>query len=193
MAPIRVWAGRRGGRVIVSAVSTEPAKDTATVLASGVSVEALPHGVTVRRTTTHVDERGTVCELFDPRWQWHPDPLVFAYMFTLRPGKAKGWGLHKLHDDRYVLMSGELLLVLYDVRPDSPTRGLVSKIVLSTYDRRLINIPAGVWHANWNIGREDVVVVNFPTRPYDHENPDKFRLPLDTPEIPFRFDDGPGR
>jgi dTDP-4-dehydrorhamnose 3,5-epimerase len=177
----------------VSAVSTEPTKDTATVLPSGEAVDALPHGVTVRRATTHVDERGTVCELFDPRWHWHPDPLVFAYMFTLRPGKAKGWGLHKLHDDRYFLMHGELLLVLYDVRPDSPTRGLVSKIVLSDYDRRLINIPAGVWHANWNIGREDVVVVNFPTRPYDHENPDKYRLPLDSPEIPFRFDDGPGR
>jgi dTDP-4-dehydrorhamnose 3,5-epimerase len=171
----------------------EPTKDTATVRASGEPIAALPHGVAVRRATTHVDERGTVCELFDPRWHWHPDPLVFAYMFTLRPGKAKGWGLHKLHDDRYFLMSGELLLVLYDVRPASPTRGLVSKIVLSDYDRRLVNIPAGVWHANWNIGSRDVVVVNFPTRPYDHDNPDKDRLPLDTAEIPFRFDDSPGR
>jgi dTDP-4-dehydrorhamnose 3,5-epimerase len=171
----------------------EPTKDTATVRASGEPNAALPHGVTVRRATTHVDERGTVCELLDPRWHWHPDPLVFAYMFTLRPGKAKGWGLHKLHDDRYFLMSGELLLVLYDVRPESPTRGLVSKIVLSDYDRRLVNIPASVWHANWNIGSREVVVVNFPTRPYDHDNPDKYRLPLDTAEIPFRFDDSPGR
>ena len=33
--------------------------------------------------------------------------------------------------------------------------------------------------------------VNMPTRPYEHESPDKLRLPLKTPMIPFDFDDGP--
>ena len=33
-------------------------------------------------------------------------------------------------------------------------------------------------------------VVNFPTRPYLHEKPDKYRLPIDTPLIPFKFPPG---
>jgi dTDP-4-dehydrorhamnose 3,5-epimerase len=92
-----------------------------------------------------------------------------------------------LHDDRYCLLSGELFLVLFDDRVGSVTRGLVAKIFLSEYRRQLINIPSGVWHANQNIGMKDVVVVNFPTAPYNHAQPDKYRLPLDTDKIPYRF------
>ena len=81
---------------------------------------------------------------------------------------------------------------MYDDRTDSPTRGLVSKVILSEYQRRLMNIPAGIWHADRNIGSKDAVVINFPTKPYDHENPDKYRLPLDTDKIPYKFGDPRG-
>jgi dTDP-4-dehydrorhamnose 3,5-epimerase len=171
---------------------SEPARDSATVNAVGEPLASLPHGVTFRRAPTHIDDRGSVCELFDERWPWHPDPLVFVYCFTLRPGKLKGWGMHKLHEDRYFVLFGEMEVVLYDGRPDSPTTGQVSKVVLSEYDRRLMNIPSGVWHASQNLGQTDVVVVSFPTRPYDHAHPDKYRLPLDTDQIPYKFDDKSG-
>jgi len=167
-------------------------KDPPTVTAAGEPLAMVPPGVTFRRAVTHIDARGTVCELFDPRWDWHPDPLVFVYMFTLRPGMVKGWGLHKLHEDRYFVVSGEMEVVMYDVRPDSPTRNTIARVVLSEYDRRLMNIPAGIWHANHNIGTKDALVVNFPTRPYEHADPDKYRLPIDTDQIPFRFDGSHG-
>lgn len=162
-------------------------QDQQTVHADGTPVGALPEGVLVRDLVTHVDERGTVCELFDPRWGAHPDPLVFAYTFTIRPGRAKGWGIHRRHDDRYAFLSGELELVLYDERPDAATCGLEARVQLSAYRRRLLTIPAGVWHAERNLGSTDVVVVNFPTIQYDHASPDKYRLPLDTDELPVRL------
>ena len=91
---------------------------------------------------------------------------------------VKGWGMHKKHEDRYFILAGELEVVLYDERPDSATNGQVSTVGLSEYRRRLMNIPAGVWHANRNIGAKDVIVINCPTMPYDHADPDKYRLPL---------------
>src|SRR5207248_2817106 len=97
------------------------------------NISRLPDGVTVWDVTTHVDERGTVCEMFDSRWNWHPAPLVFAYTFSLRPGMIKGWGMHQFHEDRYFILFGELLLVLYDDRPSSPTNGLVAKVAMSEY------------------------------------------------------------
>src|SRR3954468_24984748 len=106
------------------------------VTPEGQSLQQLPHGVTFRDAVTHTDERGSVCEIFDPRWGWHDDPLVFVYMFTIRPGMAKGWNLHKEHEDRYFIVSGDLEVVMYDDRPESPTRGLVSKVVLSEHRRR---------------------------------------------------------
>ena len=54
-------------------------------------MQQLPQGVTFHDSPTHIDARGSVCELYDPRWGWHKDPLVFSYMFTLRPGMIKGW------------------------------------------------------------------------------------------------------
>jgi dTDP-4-dehydrorhamnose 3,5-epimerase len=162
----------------------QPRKDVQTVTPDGESMAALPEGMQVRDLITHSDERGTVCELFDPRWAVQPDPMVFAYTFTIRPGLAKGWGVHREHHDRYAFLNGELELVLYDAREDSGTSGLVSTVVLSQLRRRLITIPPGVWHAERNIGLDDVVVVNFPTIPYDHAGPDKERLPLDTDELP---------
>lgn len=163
-------------------------RDTQTVTPSGERTDPLPEGMQVRDLVTHVDDRGTVCELYDPRWGFHSDPMVFAYMFTIRPGMAKGWGIHREHEDRYAFLSGELELVFYDERPDVSTSGQESRLVLSGYRRLLLSIPAGVWHAERNIGSEDVVVVNFPTIPYDHTNPDKYRLPLDTDELPVDLD-----
>lgn len=161
--------------------------DAQTVDASGRSTRALVHGVKIRDLALHTDERGTVCEMFDPRWEWHPDPLVFVYHFTIRPGWAKGWAMHQCHEDRYCLLQGEMKLVLYDARPDSPTHGLVSEIYLSEQRRQMVNVPAGVWHADENIGNKDLLVVNFPTIQYDHAAPDKIRLPLGTDLIPYRF------
>ncbi|HEX8495471.1 MAG TPA: dTDP-4-dehydrorhamnose 3,5-epimerase family protein [Pyrinomonadaceae bacterium] len=169
-----------------------PVQDQQTVTPQGEQTQVLPAGVSFHDVVTHVDDRGTICELFDPRWGWHPDPLVFAYSFTIRPGMIKGWGVHKEHEDRYFILQGEMEVVLYDERADSPTYGLVAKIVMSEYRRRLMNIPAGVWHADRNLGSKDVVVVNFPTIQYDHTKPDKCRLPLDTDHIPHKFDNPRG-
>src|SRR5688572_21796367 len=166
----------------------QPVRDRQTVTATGESLQEVPVGVVFKDVTTHVDERGTVVELFDPRWEWHPDPLVFVYSFTVRPGMVKGWGMHKRHDDRYFILQGEMEVVLYDDRPDSPTRGLLSKIYMSEYKRQLMSIPSGVWHADHNIGTRDCVVVNFPTIQYDHTNPDKYRLPIDNDLIPHKFE-----
>lgn len=163
------------------------ARDVQTVTSDGRRLEALPAGMVVRDLVTHSDDRGTVCELYDPRWGVNPDALVFAYQFTIRPGQAKGWGIHREHEDRYAFLDGELELVFYDAREDSATAGQESRLVLSELHRKLITIPRGVWHAERNIGARDVRVVNFPTIMYDHSNPDKYRLPLDTDELPVRL------
>jgi dTDP-4-dehydrorhamnose 3,5-epimerase len=160
-----------------------------TVTPEGEPLAPLPEGVTFHEVTTHVDDRGTVCELYDERWDWHPDPLVFAYTFTIRPGKVKGWGMHKRHEDRYLLLHGEMEVVFYDERDDSSTSGLVASVVLSHHDRRLMNIPVGVWHATKNLGDTDLLCLNFPTIPYEHTDPDKYRLPLDTDQIPYTWSD----
>src|SRR5687767_8849798 len=99
---------------ILAATMAVARKDRQMATPSGQPVRRLTHGVQIRPLPTIADQRGSVCELFDPRWAWHPDPLVFAYTFTIRPGVVKGWNLHEKHEDRYAILSGEMELVLYD-------------------------------------------------------------------------------
>jgi dTDP-4-dehydrorhamnose 3,5-epimerase len=167
-----------------------PRRDVQTVDAAGRRLDRLPEGMVVRDLVTHTDERGTVCELYDPRWGVDPSDLVFAYMFTIRPGMSKGWGLHREHEDRYAFIDGELELAFFDSREDSSTSGEQSRLFLSGIDRKLLVIPRSVWHAERNVGQVDVRVVNFPTIAYDHTNPDKYRLELDSDELPVTL--GPG-
>lgn len=162
-------------------------RDRQMVTPEGAPLARLTEGVRVRELPTHADARGSVQELYDTRWDLHPDPLVFAYAFTLRPGFVKGWNLHKEHEDRYAVLQGEMELVLFDPRANSSTCGEVCRIVLSEHHRRIVTIPTEVWHADYNFGDKDVLVVNFPTKPYDHANPDKYRLPIDTELIPYSF------
>jgi dTDP-4-dehydrorhamnose 3,5-epimerase len=51
--------------------------------------------------------------------------------------------------------------------------------------RGLLLIPPGVWHGDQNYGERDAVMVNFPTRPFDRDDPDKARIDPHSGEIPF--------
>jgi dTDP-4-dehydrorhamnose 3,5-epimerase len=165
-------------------------RDRPTVTNAGQPMRRLTDGVRMRPLPSHFDARGSVTELFDPRWDFHPDPFVFSYFFTIRPGVVKGWNLHERHEDRYALVKGELELVLYDPREGSPAFQEICVIRISEANRCLVTVPRNVWHADYNVGSEDLIVVNYPTMAYDHAAPDKLRLPIDTPLIPYRFPAG---
>ncbi|HEY4346150.1 MAG TPA: hypothetical protein VGM80_01070 [Gaiellaceae bacterium] len=167
-------------------------QDVQTVSADGEPIGELIDGVVIRHQVTQVDERGTLCEILDPRWDVTESPIVYVYQFTIRPGKAKGWHVHRLHDDRIFISRGELKVVLYDDRDESPTKGMINEICRSELRRSLMVIPRGVFHAHVNIGTADAHLISMPTRGYDHASPDVFRLPLDTDAIPYRFVDLPG-
>ena len=142
-------------------------------------------GVQAVRLEPHVDHRGSLFEIvnFDhPFWQ---EPVVHAYGITIRPGRIKGWGMHKLQTDRYAIVNGSVRVVLFDGRSESPTQGLIDVRQLTGEAPSLLAIPPGVWHADQNWGDDDALIVNFPTRPYDPSSPDKYRLDPHSGEIPF--------
>ena len=167
-------------------------RDRQTVLSDGQPILELIEGVTFREVPTHSDARDSLVEIYDTRWNWHAAPVVFAHCFTIRPGFVKGWGLHQTHEDRYFILFGDMELVLFDPRPNSSTYGKVSKVLMSESNRRLVNIPTHVWHAEHNVGTKDVVVIDLPTEPYNHAAPDKHRLPINTPLIPHSFGNAQG-
>jgi dTDP-4-dehydrorhamnose 3,5-epimerase len=170
----------------------EPRQDRPTVNAAGERLDPLIEGVVIRRLVPHGDKRGELVELYRDEWHIHSAPLVYSYMVTLHPGTVRGWSMHKLQEDRIVVVSGFLRWVLYDNRPESPTYQKLNVFTFSERDRTLFTIPRYVIHACQNIGKVEGLFINYPTRPYDHANPDKYRIAHDSGLIPFRFDDAPG-
>lgn len=159
-------------------------KDVQTVTPDGRPIARTIDGVKVRTTPHHVDHRGTVFEIFESVGDYWDEPVVYAYQFSVRPRQMKGWGLHERKTDRYTIISGEVLLFLYDARPESPTHGVSMKLVLSDRGVRQVTMPPFVWHLSVNVGAVDAHLINFPTEVYHHENPDRRLLPWNSPEIP---------
>jgi dTDP-4-dehydrorhamnose 3,5-epimerase len=163
-------------------------RDPQTATAGGEFTATAIEGVVMRPATTLPDPRGEVVELLTEAWtDVGGDRMVHAYAVTLEPGFVKGWVCHKHQSDRTVSLLGRLRWVLYDGRADSATCGLVQQLTFTERNRHLLLVPPGVWHAAENVGTVEAMFVNLPTHPYRHEDPDKYRLPLDTPEIPFTF------
>lgn len=165
-------------------------KDKQTVSPHGQRLDPRIDGVIIDYRELQEDERGELQEIYNPAWGLHPDPLVYAYLVAIRPRQVKGWVVHRLQDDRLFFVSGLIRVALFDDRPESPTCGMLNVFVMSKHKRGMVIIPKGVFHALKNIGTSDGYFINLPTRPYDHADPDKYRLPLKNDLIPFAFEDG---
>ena len=161
-----------------------PIKDQQTVTTKGEVITPLIEGVKIFPLVTHPDARGSLTQL-PP--QLFAQPIVDAHQVSIRPGKIKGWIMHLIQEDRLFFWQGDLRVVLYDQREDSSTWGMMNDLCFGESRPALCFIPPGVFHAVQNLGATGAAHMSFPTVAYDHANPDKYRLPLDTELIPFDF------
>ena len=161
------------------------ARDQQTVTPAGDSTQRTIAGVVSRSPKVHVDHRGRLFEFFSGPDDFWAEPVVFGHIFSVRPHCMKGWGLHFHKDDRYTLVSGEVLVVLWDARLDSSTHGLIQRVYLAPESTRQVLIPAGVWHASINLGAQEAYIIDMPTQPYHHAAPDKVRLSSTSPKAPM--------
>ena len=118
------------------------------------------------------------------------DDDIFAgfgqvYLTTTLPGVVKAWHLHKLQTDNVVCVAGMIRLGLFDERDDSPTKGLVNEFFLGVHRPLLVQIPPLVYHGWKCVSVEEALIINTVTRPYDHTQPDEYRLDAHKSHIPF--------
>jgi dTDP-4-dehydrorhamnose 3,5-epimerase len=142
-------------------------------------------GVMVRRIPGHHDSRGALFPFLDGADPFWREPIAYGYLYTVAPGRIKGWGMHRRQADRYFVAAGDLRVVLYDDREGSPDRGNFCEFYFTVNHHGLIYIPPGVWHATQNFGRTLARVVNLPTARYDPASPDKYRIDPHSGQIPF--------
>jgi len=130
------------------------------------------------------DERGFLYEMLradDPFYQQFGQ----CYLTAVYPGVVKGWHWHKLQTDHFVCVKGMAKVVLYDRREESPTFGEVNEFFMGERNPILLVIPRGVLHGMKGVGTETAMIINLPTHPYDHDEPDEFRVDPHDNDVPY--------
>lgn len=150
------------------------------------------HDVEVRDLQQNIDERGSLTEIWRSDWDFYGEEPEMSYFSVSYPGVVRAWHRHTRGQiDHFVCPQGRIKVGIYDDRDDSPTKGELDTFVIGEHDQKAIRIPGDCWHGFKVVGDEQAMLINFPTKLYDYEDPDEERLPHDTDEIPLNWDAEP--
>jgi dTDP-4-dehydrorhamnose 3,5-epimerase len=149
------------------------------------------HGALTKPLKCLEDDRGFLMEILrsdEPAFEGFGQ----VYLTCCRPGIAKAWHFHREQTDHFVCLRGRALVVLYDDREGSPTRGQVQEFRLAAppaggEEALLLKIPRLVIHGFTALGAEDAHLLNIPTQAYRYAAPDELRLPWNSPEVPYAW------
>ena len=107
--------------------------------------QTLPAGMLRTELQMHHDERGWLTEVFRVEWDTGMRPVQWNVVFS-RLGTLRGFHVHLKHYDYLVVLKGEMVLGLKDLRIQSPTFGLSTMVTLSEENLEALMIPPGVGH-----------------------------------------------
>jgi len=123
-------------------------------------------GVIVMPLRQIYDERGKIMHMLrsdSPQFEKFGE----VYFSVVNPGVIKAWKLHKEMTLNYAVPLGEIKLVLYDDRPNSPTREEIQELVIGGDNYCLVKIPPKIWNGFQGLGSEKSLIANCTTMPHD--------------------------
>ena len=142
-------------------------------------------GVVLKELKTLADHRGAVMHMLrsdDPFFERFGE----VYFSTVNPGIVKGWKKHLRMTQYFAVPVGNVRVVIYDDRPDSPTTGLTQEFEIGVQQYCLLRIPPLVWYSIGNAGEETAMIANCTDIPHD---PDEIVIAdLFDRSIPYTWD-----
>jgi dTDP-4-dehydrorhamnose 3,5-epimerase len=141
-------------------------------------------GVKLRKLRLIPDERGYLMEMMRTDWDEY-EKFGQVYVTAVYPDVVKGWHYHKIQSDHFICVQGMAKVVLYDSREGSPTKGEINEFFIGSLNPAMLKIPPGVMHGFKGISQETTLIVNVPTELYNYQQPDEYRLPAHTDQIPY--------
>jgi len=141
-------------------------------------------GVRILPLAQFRDERGAVRHMLK-RSDEHFRGFGEIYFSTVVRGAVKAWKNHSRATVSYACVFGLLRMVLYDERAESPTRGIVSEVLIGPDSYHLVVVPPGIWNGFQGLTDPEAVLASCPTEPVD---PAEFaRLEPHSHRIPYQW------
>lgn len=156
----------------------------------------LINGVVIYPLKVNRDGRGILVESLKTNWHEVFDqklhPFSQCYYSITKPGVARDidrWHYHPTkQEDRFVVISGDIVVALYDWRQNSKTYESLNLFAMGESEgdegQYLLLIPVNVLHCYKVVSERPAALINFSTTLYD---------PLEEERIPFKevkFPDG---
>lgn len=144
-------------------------------------------GIRVRKLQVNADDRGNLVETLKIDWEdfYDPERLPFkqSYFSFTRAGVARDedqWHIHRHQRDRFVVVSGNLVVGVHDPRPESVTTGMINLFRMGdaqgSEGQFTLMIPERVHHGFLVAPGGPAILINYPTRLYDPD--DEGRIPF---------------
>ncbi len=143
------------------------------------------HGVKITPLKQFSDENGKVMHMLRAD-QSHFEGFGEIYFSTVKPNAIKAWRRHNKMTVNLAVPVGRILLVLYDDRNGSSTKGNVQEISLGGDDYALVTIPPLIWNGFMGIGSEEALIANCATLPHDPDEVERC-MPVDA-SIPYSWE-----
>ena len=129
-------------------------------------------GVIVTPLKRICDDRGRIMHMLKSTDEGF-EAFGEVYCSTVYPGVVKGWHIHKKVTLNYVVVKGMIKYVLYDDRPDSPTKGETQVICMGEHNYVRVTVPPMIWNGFMGLGTEEAMVVNTTDLPHDPTEADR--------------------
>lgn len=162
-----------------------------------IEINRMIEGVKIKELKIHKDKHQAGKEVVqDPGFLIevlrNDDGLLSKFgqtTFTLaNKGTIKAFHWHKNQDDLWFMASGRAVIVLYDLRENSATKGKTDVILAGRDDYKLIVIPKAVAHGYKVLSDEPVMLFYHTTELYNRENSDEERIAYNDKIINFNWD-----
>lgn len=141
-------------------------------------------GVKVKDITKYCDDRGFFAEIVRIDEQL-VDKIAQASMSMSYPGVIKAFHLHEHQDDVWFFPSGQVQVVLHDLRKQSTTNGETNVFYMGEDHPIVLVIPKGVAHGYRVLGAKPATILYFTSKVYDREDPDEIRISWNDARIGF--------
>ncbi len=150
------------------------------------NLEGKIHGVKFRQCTTFPDNRGSFTEVFRSEW---PKEVNYTDQIQLNlsrssMGSMRGLHFHHKQSDWWILISGDMQVVLADLRVGSPTFMKSMWFTMSWKDSISLLIPPGIAHGFLAI--KDVSLMYAVNRYYDGS--DEQGVAWNDPDLNIQWD-----
>ena len=135
------------------------------------------------------DDRGAIMHMLRKDW---PEFAGFGeiYFSCIEPGAIKAWRQHTRMTMQLAVPAGAVKFVMFDARPESPSKGVVQSELLSTDSPdsySLLVIPPGIWNGFQCVSSSPSIVANCASLPHDPD--EALSLAVNDPSIPYTWPD----